>query len=224
MRLAPVPLTAKETSRLGSSIRSAVLIAAFVFASTLSSASAAHAEEQSWVGTWMASPQPTWKPDFALPTKIPQSVKDQTIRQVVRISLGGDRVRLVFSNTYGDQPLKIGAAGVGLAGENGAVEPATIRKVTFGGKDEILVPPGAPAVSDPLDLTVGPQAKLAVSLYLPEDTADDVPLGRPPDGMVRQRGSHPCQRFRRYVDDGCPHVSQRGPCGDPERRHCRRRR
>ncbi len=170
MRLAPVPLTAKETSRLGSSIRSAVLIAAFVFASTLSNASAAHAEEQSWVGTWMASPQPTWKPDFALPTKIPQSVKDQTIRQVVRISLGGDRVRLVFSNTYGDQPLKIGAAGVGLAGENGAVEPATIRKVTFGGKDEILVPPGAPAVSDPLDLTVGPQAKLAVSLYLPEET------------------------------------------------------
>lgn len=170
MRPAPFPPTARETSRLESSIRSALLIVALALGAALSGSLAAHAGERSWVGTWMASPQPVWKPDFALPTKIPQSVKNQTIRQVVRVSLGGDRVRLVFSNAYGDQPLKIGAASVGLAGENGAVEPATIHKVTFGGKDAILVPPGAPAMSDPLELTVGTRAKLAVSIYLPDET------------------------------------------------------
>ncbi|MGH6763632.1 MAG: hypothetical protein ACRECW_18835 [Phyllobacterium sp.] len=72
----------------------------------------------------------------------PISVQDQTIRQVVRISLDGTRVRLVFSNAYGDRPLRIGSASVGG-------EPDTIRKLTFGRKDGIVVPPGAPAISDP---------------------------------------------------------------------------
>lgn len=118
----------------------------------------------------MASPQPIWGSDFPFPTKIPASVEDQTFRQVAKISLGGSRVRLVFSNAYGDQPMRIGGASVGLAGENGAAEPGTIQKLTFGGEDGIVIPPGAPAVSDPLDLTVEARAELAISIYLPDET------------------------------------------------------
>lgn len=151
-------------------IRSAFLAAAFALAATLSAPSMALAEEPNWVGTWMASPQPIWGADFPFPTKIPASVKDQTFRQIVRVSLGGARVRLVFSNAYGDQPMRIGGASVGIAGNGNAVEPGTLRKITFGGKDAIVVPPGAPAVSDPLDMAVDPQGKLVVSLYLPEET------------------------------------------------------
>ncbi|NDV89132.1 SGNH/GDSL hydrolase family protein [Aurantimonas aggregata] len=151
-------------------IFSGMLVGAFALASIFSGLSPAMAEERSWIGTWMASPQPIWGSDFAFPTKIPASVKDQTIRQVVRISLGGSRIRLVFSNAYGDRPMRIGGASVGLAGESGAAEPGTIRRITFGGKDDIVVPPGAPAVSDPLELTVDAHGKLAVSIYLPDDT------------------------------------------------------
>ncbi|WP_295812358.1 SGNH/GDSL hydrolase family protein [uncultured Nitratireductor sp.] len=152
------------------SIRSAVIAAVIALGTTLTSLSAANAEEQSWVGTWMASPQPIWNSDFPFPTKIPVSVDDQTVRQVAKISLGGSRVRLVFSNTYGDQPLRIGGASLGLAGENSAAEPGTIHKLTFGGKDGTVIPPGAPAVSDPLDLTIEDQAELAISIYLPDQT------------------------------------------------------
>ncbi|KAB2680891.1 SGNH/GDSL hydrolase family protein [Brucella pseudintermedia] len=151
-------------------IRSAFLAAAFALAATLSAPSMALAEDQNWVGTWMASPQPIWGVDFPFPTKIPASVKDQTFRQIVRVSLGGSRVRLVFSNAYGSQPMQIGGASVGIAGNDIAVEPGTLRKITFGGKDAIVVPPGAPAVSDPLDMSVDPHGKLVVSLYLPEET------------------------------------------------------
>lgn len=151
-------------------IRSAVLAAAFALAATLSGPSLALAEDQNWVGTWMASPQPIWGSDFPFPTKIPASVGDRTFRQFAKISLGGSRVRLVFSNAYGDQPMRIGGASVGLAGEDNAVEAGTFRKITFGGKDDIVVPPGAPAISDPLDMTVEPQARLAVSIYLPDET------------------------------------------------------
>ena len=96
------------------SVRPAVLAAAFALASALSGLSPARAGDRTWVGTWMASPQPVWGSDFPFPTKIPASVQDQTFRQVLRVSLGGSRVRLVFSNTYGDKPMRIGGASVGL--------------------------------------------------------------------------------------------------------------
>ena len=130
----------------------------------------AHAQDENWVGTWMASSQPTWDADFPLPTKIPESLTDQTFRQVVRVSLGGSRVRLVFSNAYGEQPMRIGGASVGIAGQDNAIAAGTLRKITFGGQDGIVVPPGAPAVSDPLDMTVEARTKLAVSIYLPDET------------------------------------------------------
>ncbi len=151
-------------------IRSQILVGAIALVSVLPGQSPALADEESWVGSWMASPQPIWDTDFAFPTKIPASVQDQTIRQVVRISLGGSRVRLVFSNAYGEHPLRIGGASVGLAGQGGGTEPDTIRKITFSGKDGIVVPPGAPAISDPVELSVDAHARLAISMYLPDET------------------------------------------------------
>ena len=63
------------------------------------------AEPSAWIGSWTASPQPIWGPDFAFPTNIPATLQDQTIRQVARISLGGKRIRIVLSNEYGNLPL-----------------------------------------------------------------------------------------------------------------------
>lgn len=148
-----------------------LLAGAWMLTAALSTPLPAMAAEQNWVGTWTASPQPVWGSEFAFPTKIPTSVKDQTFRQIVRISLGGARVRLVFSNAYGDRPMRIGGASVSLASEQGPAASGPIHKITFGGKDTIIVPPGAPVVSDPLDMAVEAHAKLAVSLYLPDETA-----------------------------------------------------
>lgn len=122
-----------------------------------------------WIGTWAASPQPTWGADFTFPTNIPATLHNQTIRQVARISLGGKRLRIVLSNEYGSQPLVIGAARVALAGAGSATVPGTDRAVTFGAKASVTVPPGAPIVSDPIDLVVAPLAKVAVSVFLPNE-------------------------------------------------------
>lgn len=128
------------------------------------------AESGAWIGSWTASPQPTWGPDFAFPTNIPATLQDQTLRQVARISLGGRRIRIVLSNEYGSQPLLIGAAHVALAGAGSAIAAGTDRPVTFGGKASAIVPPGAPLVSDPVDLAVAPLASVAVSVFLPSET------------------------------------------------------
>lgn len=169
MQTEPMARTGRHARRK-TSMRSGLMALALALAAVHVAPASAQAEEPNWIGTWMASPQPIWGSDFAFPTKIPAAVSDQTIRQVVQVSLGGSRIRLVFSNAYGDAPMRIGGASVGIAGENGAAEPGTIHKVTFGGKDGIVVPPGAPAVSDPLDMAVDMHGKLAVSLYIPDQT------------------------------------------------------
>ena len=136
----------------------AITLAALVSMATVVNA----AEPSAWIGTWMASPQATWGPDFAFPTKIPATLQDQTIRQVARVSLGGKHIRIVLSNEYGSRPMIISAAHVALAGSGSAIVPGTDRKITFSGKASITVPPGAPIVSDPIDLAVAPLASVAI--------------------------------------------------------------
>ncbi|WP_218014139.1 SGNH/GDSL hydrolase family protein [Rubellimicrobium roseum] len=121
-----------------------------------------------WIDTWTASPQQDWGDDFFAAAGIPRSLRDQTIRQVARVSQGGDRIRIEFSNEYGEHPLVIGEAHVALAGEDGAIETGSSRALTFGGEPSIVVPPGAPVWSDPVDLAVEDLGSVAVSLYLPE--------------------------------------------------------
>lgn len=126
--------------------------------------------DRSWVGVWSASPQPTWEQDFVFSTKIPTMIRNQTIRQVARVSLGGSQVRVMFSNEYGTTPLRIGAASAAMAGDGSAIVPDTLRTLSFGGEMATILPAGAPVVSDPVDMAVGEAEKLAVSLYLPDET------------------------------------------------------
>lgn len=123
-----------------------------------------------WVPVWSASPQPDWGADFFAPVSIPRSLRDQTIRQVARVSLGGDKVRVELSNEYGDMPMVVGGARIGVAGTDGAVVAGTDHELTFGGEPSVTIPPGAPVWSDPVDLPVKALDSLAVSLYLPEVT------------------------------------------------------
>lgn len=128
------------------------------------------ADSDHWIATWTASPQPIWGSEFAFPIKIPATLHQQTIRQVARISLGGGRVRVVLSNEYGDLPLVIGEAHVALAGPGATTIPGSDRRLTFGGQASITVPPGAPVLSDPVDLAVNQLARLSVSVFLPRET------------------------------------------------------
>ncbi len=137
-------------------------------------ASSAHAHgPDRWTATWTASPQ--GQPQLNLPfdTGLPSSLSDQTIRQVVRVSLGGSRIRIVISNAYGKAPLVVGAARVGLTGQGASIVPGSDRAVTFAGKAGATVPPGAPAISDPVEIAVSPLADLSFSRYFPESTAVD---------------------------------------------------
>ncbi len=123
-----------------------------------------------WVATWEASPQSVWGSDFLFPTNVPAVLHNQTIRQVSQVSLGGQRMRIVLSNVYGEQSLTVGKATVALPKTSDTVVADSLRSVTFGGRDTATILPGASLVSDPIALSIPALGKVAVSLYLPEET------------------------------------------------------
>ena len=95
---------------------------------------------------------------------------NQTVRQIVHVSVGGSQVRVAFSNVYGTAPLSIGAAHVALRSTGASIVPASGRPLLFNGSASTTVPAGATLLSDAASLTVPDFADLAVDLFLPGDT------------------------------------------------------
>eukprot|EP01036_Dinobryon_divergens_P018410 gene18410-25080_t len=104
------------------------------------------------------------------PRRISPTFANQTIVQTLKVSAGGQRLRVRFTNEYGSRPLVIGAARVALLTPSGGVVPGSERVVTFSRAGSTTLPAGAPALSDPIDLKTGTLARLRVSLFLPEET------------------------------------------------------
>lgn len=180
-----------------------------VLAATLAlSAPAAHAlswKTEHWVGTWGAGAA-----GQRLPART-QTFSNQTLRLIVHTSIGGNRLRIRLSNEMGATPLRIGAARIALSAGGAEIAPGTDRPLTFSGFAAITIPPGAPVLSDPVELNVGPNAELAVSLYLPDTVAAGTIHGSGSQtGYVSLPGDFtgaaalPTQRTIRY----CPFLSE----------------
>ena len=90
-----------------------------------------------------------------------------TIRQLVRVSVAGKRLRLRLSNEDGSQALVLGAVHVGAAGPDGTVLPGTDHVVTFDGHGGVVVPASAPLLSDPVAMNVEALQKLVISIHIP---------------------------------------------------------
>jgi lysophospholipase L1-like esterase len=116
--------------------------------------------------------------------------KDATLRQLVRVSVGGTRVRIRLSNVFGTSPLTIAGVSVARAASAGSssIDQLTTRNVTFGGERSITVPAGADYVSDPIAMNVPALTTLAVRLRLPE--------------LPKLQTGHPGSRATSYVAPG----------------------
>ncbi len=137
---------------------------------------------EKFVAAWAASAHgpypvgnPTAQPElkFAFPDAA-KGARDQSFRMVVTPNLWGKQARIRLSNAFGKQPVTFDGAFVGLHLASGAVMAGTNKRVTFGGKDSITVPPGQMVVSDPVALTFVKRAsdpllagrRLAVSFHV----------------------------------------------------------
>jgi lysophospholipase L1-like esterase len=144
----------------------------------------AHADDARWVGTWSCSPQLA---DEAQATT-GAGFKDTTLRQVVHVSIGGTRLRVRFSNAFGTTPLALASVRLARSAGGSAIDPASERGLTFGGRESVTVPAGAPIVSDPIDFDLPALSEVAVTAY----------LERGPDAVT----IHPGSRTTSYLQSG----------------------
>jgi lysophospholipase L1-like esterase len=118
-----------------------------------------------WVGSWGASPSDP----LAGVTPPTPSFKDQTVRMMAHLSLGGSALRLRLSNALGNAPLTIGEVHV-AQWKDGAIVAGTDHIVTFGGAPDAVIPKHALLLSDPVALAVPTLSDVAISIYFPTDT------------------------------------------------------
>jgi lysophospholipase L1-like esterase len=119
----------------------------------------APAARHGWVASWAASP-------MAGST----SFSDQTVRNIIYTSVGGNSLRVQVSNTFGSAPLNVGAVSVGVVLDGAQLVPGMSHTLTFGGKTATTIPAGSQVLSDPLTMNVRPLTELAISVYLPTAT------------------------------------------------------
>jgi lysophospholipase L1-like esterase len=122
-----------------------------------------------WVVSWGASPSPP--PGAAQIRKRGLEFNNQTLREIVHLSIGGSAVRVRFSNFFGRQSLEIASAHLALRAGDSAIVPSSDRALTFSGARGVTVPPNAFVLSDPVQLAVPAESDLAISIFVPHAAA-----------------------------------------------------
>jgi len=127
-------------------------------------------EQGRWVGTWEASPAPQLSDESQM-RAAKLKFGNQTLREVVHTSIGGDTVRVRLSNAYGKDTVQIGAVHIALHSRGADIVAGSDRTLTFGGQSSISIPPNAPVLSDAVKLDAPALGDLVISIFLPKATA-----------------------------------------------------
>jgi lysophospholipase L1-like esterase len=127
------------------------------------------ADTQVWVGSWAASQQIP-EPGNSLD---PSDLHDATVRQIVRLSIGGSRLRVHISNAFGTEPLRFTSVHIArpLSPAASAIDPKSDKPLTFSGVTEVIVPAGAEYISDSTDYPVAPLSSVTITFHLDEPPA-----------------------------------------------------
>ncbi|MGB3795996.1 MAG: SGNH/GDSL hydrolase family protein [Alteraurantiacibacter sp.] len=123
--------------------------------------------QDNWVASWTASPHAPLGSEGPFAAA---EYEDVTISQVLRLSEGGDRLKVRLTNRYGDRPLTIGQARIVLLDADGVEVEGTSRPLTFGGEAGAVVPRGAPFETDTVMLDTADFDKVKVEFYLSQAT------------------------------------------------------
>jgi lysophospholipase L1-like esterase len=149
-----------------------LLVAAVGFTTALAAcarhAAISPAPGANWVASWHPAQQ------LVEPRNLPPApgLAGSTLRQVVRLSIGGSGVRFHFSNVFGTGPVAMHAVHVALSAGGSTIRPETDRVLTFDGRSSVAIAAGGSVVSDPLDVALAPFADLAVTIAFGATSAD----------------------------------------------------
>lgn len=124
--------------------------------------------ETHWVGTWATSQQ------LVEPHNNPPEpgLSNNSLRQIFRISIGGDSLRFHFSNEFSKNPVTLKKVAVALSTGGSSIDESSARILTFAGKTEITMEAGKALVSDPVAMHVNARTDLAITIYFGNTSPD----------------------------------------------------
>lgn len=125
-------------------------------------------EQQKWIGTWSTSPQ------LVEPHNMPPQpgLSSNTLRQIVRVSIGGDSLVVRFSNEFSSHPVTMKSVSIARSVGESAIDPLTLKVLTFSGETVATIAPGSALVSDPIGFSLGPRSDVAITICFGETSPD----------------------------------------------------
>jgi lysophospholipase L1-like esterase len=120
-----------------------------------------------WVGTWSTAPQ------LVEPGNNPPApgLSNNTLRQIVRVSIGGDTLRMRLSNEFSTNAVTFHAVHIALSRGGGTIDSSSDRSVYFDGKTDVTIAPGSTLTSDPLRFALQPRTDVAITIYFGSTSA-----------------------------------------------------
>jgi len=117
-----------------------------------------------WVGTWSTAPQ------LVEPNNMPPKpgLSHNTLRQVVRVSIGGDSLRLRFSNEFSSKPVTMKIVQIAVSKGGRLIDETTIKELKFNGNSEVIIDPGVAITSDPIMFVLKPRMDIAITIFFGE--------------------------------------------------------
>ena len=125
-------------------------------------------KEDVWVGTWTTSPQ------LVEPHNNPPEpgLTGNTLRQVFRVSIGGRRLRMKFSNAFSTDPVEMISVHIARSAGGSAIDPVTDQTLTFNGQENVTLEPGTSIFSDSFELQLEARTDVTVTIFFGVTSAD----------------------------------------------------
>ena len=121
-----------------------------------------------WVGSWSTAPQ------LVEPHNMPPApgFTDNTIRQIVRVSVGGEEVRLRFSNAFSKSPVEMKLAAIAQVSEGGSIDVSSQKLLKFNKNESVKMTPGGEVFSDPFKFNLKPGSLVAITIHFGKTSPD----------------------------------------------------
>ena len=119
-----------------------------------------YSQAQNWVGTWATAPQTVVR--SFMPYN--NCMTNRSVRQVVKVSIGGDVIRLKLSNIYSMQPVEIRSIYIAHAKDSFDIDAKTAQYFKFGNSYKTVIPAGKQIVSDALKFNLRNLERVAITI------------------------------------------------------------
>ena len=161
-----------------------IVVFGLIFSCVASKDSGKNTIDKKWVGTWSTAPQ------LVEPRNVPPEpgLTGNTLRQIVAVSIGGDELRMKFSNDFSDSPVEMKNVQISVSTGNGTIDAATAKELKFNNSGSVTIPAGEAIYSDSIKFDLEPRMRLAITIAFGE-TAENIT-------------GHPGSRTTSYLMEG----------------------